>query len=208
MSANFNLYFVCATRNYDLQSFIQKAGDLSITELRINGRGDDLGLLVLDDSTAIVSQGKRAGNTANLHLYKVAVPIPVDEEETAVEEAEDSAALAIAKADSIAAYEANQTVNATGDKGKKSWVTDNTSEPRAYTGYSLIVCGFLDRGLAENLLESFSGWAPQAFLSRYNSKYNVVHSVRAHRNDANKAISSVNYRDYRAWVLSGGLKRI
>ena len=56
MGANFNLYFARATRNYGLLSFIQKAGDLSITELRINGRGDDFDLLILDDSTAIVSQ--------------------------------------------------------------------------------------------------------------------------------------------------------
>ena len=208
VGANFNLYFARATRNYGLQSLMQKAGDSAITELPINGRGDDFGLLILDDSTAIVSQSKRAGSPANLHLYKVAAPIPVAEVEVAVEEAVDSAALAIAKADSIAAYEASQTASAKGDKGTKSWVTDNTPEPGTSAGYSLIVGGFLDRDLAENFLETINGWAPEAFLSRYNGKYYVVHSVHANRDDANKAKGSVNNRDYRAWVLSRGLKSI
>jgi len=207
VGANFNLYFARSTRNYGLQGFMQKAGDSEITELPINGRGDDFGLLILDDSTAIVSQSKRAGSPANLHLYKVAAPIPMTEE-VAVEEAEDSAALAIAKADSIAAFEASQTASTKGDKESKSWVTDNTPEPGTSAGYSLIVGGFLDRDLAESFLEGIVGWAPEAFLSRYNGKYYVVHSVHSNRDDATKAKTSVNNRDYRAWVLSRGLKTI
>ena len=207
VGANLNLYFARGTRNYGLQGFMQKAGDSEITELPINGRGDDFGLLILDDSTAIVSQSKRAGSPANLHLYKVAAPIPMTEE-VAVEEAVDSAALAIAKADSIAAFEASQTASTKGDKESKSWVTDNTPEPGTSAGYSLIVGGFLDRDLAESFLEGIVGWAPEAFLSRYNGKYYVVHSVHSNRDDATKAKTSVNNRDYRAWVLSRGLKTI
>jgi hypothetical protein len=172
-------------------------------------------LIILDDSTAVLSQSKRPGTAANLHLYKVAAPIPEDttsivEEE--VEEALDSAAIATAKADSIAAYNASQIAEgpATSKDGKdtKTWTTDNSPEPGTTSGYSLIVGGFVERDLADNFLESISGWAPEAFLSRHNKKYYVVHSVHQTRADADKAKASVNNRNYRAWVLSKGLKTL
>ena len=206
MGPNLTIFFSRSTRNYGLQGMMHKAGDSAVVELPVNGRGDDFGLIVLDDSTAIFSQSKRAGTPANLHLYKVAAPIPV-EEAVVVEEAVDSAALAIAKADSIAAYEASQMAAAPKDeKNTKTWTTDNTPEPGTTSGYSLIVGGFVERDLADNFLESISGWAPEAFLSRYNKKYYVVHSVHSTRADADKAKASVNNRDYRAWVLGRGLK--
>ena len=206
MGPNLTIFFSRSTRNYGLQGMMHKAGDSAVVELPVNGRGDDFGLIVLDDSTAIFSQSKRAGTPANLHLYKVAAPIPV-EEVVVVEEAVDSAALAIAKADSIAAYEASQMAAAPKDeKNTKTWTTDNTPEPGTTSGYSLIVGGFVERDLADNFLESISGWAPEAFLSRYNQKYYVVHSVHSTRADADKAKASVNNRDYRAWVLGRGLK--
>ena len=66
----------------------------------------------------------------------------------------------------------------------------------------------MERDLADNFLESISGWAPETFLSRYNKKYYVVHSVHNTRADADKAKASINKRDYRAWMLSNGLKGI
>ena len=202
MGPKLSLFFARSSRNYGLQGMMHKAGDSAVAELPVNSRGDDFGMIVLDDSTAIFSQSKRPGSPANLHLYKVAAPIPVDSSALAVEETVDNAALAIAKADSIAAYEASQTAAAPKDaKNTKTWTTDNSPEPGTSKGYSLIVGGFLDRDLAENFLESISGWAPEAFLSRYNQKYYVVHSVHSTRADADRAKASVNNRDYRAWVL-------
>ena len=215
MGTNLTLFFSRSSRNYGLQGFMFTPGDSSAVELPTNGRGDDFGLIILDDSTAVLSQSKRPGTAANLHLYKVAAPIPEDttsivEEE--VEEALDSAAIATAKADSIAAYNASQIAEgpATSKDGKdtKTWTTDNSPEPGTTSGYSLIVGGFVERDLADNFLESISGWAPEAFLSRHNKKYYVVHSVHQTRADADKAKASVNNRNYRAWVLSKGLKTL
>lgn len=215
MGPNLTLFFSRSSRNYGLQGMMHKAGDSAVAELPINGRGDDFGLIILDDSTAVLSQSKRPGTAANLHLYKIAAPIPEDTtavaEETA-EESVDSAAIAVAKADSIAAYNASQTAAAATTpkdaKDTKTWTTDNSPEPGTTSGYSIIVGGFVERDLADNFLESISGWAPEAFLSRYNKKYYVVHSVHSTRGDADKAKASVNKRDYRAWVLSKGLKTI
>jgi hypothetical protein len=122
---------------------------------------------------------------------------------------EDSLTIAALKADSIAAFNlANATENAAPNAKSTKWVTDNTPEPGTTSGYSLIVGGFVDRDLAEGFLESIVGWAPEAFLSRYNQKYYVVHSIHNYRDDANAAKASVNNRDYRAWVLSKGLKSL
>lgn len=66
----------------------------------------------------------------------------------------------------------------------------------------------MDHDLAEGFLESIVGWASEAFLTRYNEKYYIVHSVHKYRDDANAAKASVNKRDYRAWVLSKGLQTL
>ena len=203
MGPNLTLFFSRSTRNYGLQGFMHKAGDSTVAELPLNSRGDDFGMIILDDSTAIVSQSKRPGTAANLHLYKILAPVPAD---TAAEESLDSAAIAIAKADSIAAYDASQMAASKNTNDTKTWTTDNSPEPATTSGYSLIVGGFVDRDLADSFLESISGWAPNAFLSRHNKKYYVVHSVHQNRGDADKAKTAVNNRDYRAWVLSKGLQ--
>jgi len=120
-------------------------------------------------------------------------------------------ALVLAKADSIAAFNSSETAMASQEndaKDSKTWTTDNSPEPGTTSGFSIIVGGFVERDLADNFLESISGWAPEAFLSRYNKKYYVVHSVHKNREDAEKAKASVNNRDYRAWVLSKGLIEI
>ena len=120
--------------------------------------------------------------------------------------------MAALKADSIAAYDlanADTPDKKESAKGKSNtWVTDNRPESGTTSGYSIIVGGFVERDLAEGFLESIVGWAPEAFLSRYNEKYYVVHSVHEYREDANSAKASVNNRDYRAWVLSKGLKTL
>ncbi len=205
MGPNLTLFFSRSTRNYGLQGFMHKAGDSTVAELPLNNRGDDFGMIILDDSTAIVSQSKRPGSAANLHLYKILQPAPLD---TAAEESLDSAAIAIAKADSIAAYEASQLAASENTNDAEAWITDNSEEPPTTSGYSLIVGGFIDRDLADNFLASISGWAPDAFLSRHNDKYYVVHSVHENRSAANRAKTAVNNRDYRAWVLGKGLQEI
>lgn len=205
MGPNLTLFFSRSTRNYGLQGFMHKAGDSTVAELPLNNRGDDFGMIILDDSTAIISQSKRPGSAANLHLYKISQPAPLD---TATEKSLDSAAIAIAKADSIAAYEASQLAVSENTNDAEAWITDNSEEPSTTSGYSLIVGGFIDRDLADSFLASISGWAPDAFLSRHNDKYYVVHSVHENRSDANRAKTVVNNRDYRAWVLGKGLQEI
>jgi hypothetical protein len=208
-SEDLDLFFSRGSRNYGLQLYHHGAGDTTPVAMALNNRGDDFGLVLLNDSTALLSQSKRAGSLTNLHLYSTPPPPPVDTAALAAQAIEDSLTMAALKADSIAAFNlanASEKAAPTG-KGKK-WVTDNTPEPGTTSGYSLIVGGFVDRDLAEGFLESIVGWAPEAFLSRFNEKYYVVHSVHKYRDDASAAKASVNKRDYRAWVLSMGLKSI
>ena len=208
-SEDLDLFFSRASRNYGLQLYHHGAGDTTPVAMALNNRGDDFGLVLLNDSMALLSQSKRGGSLTNLHLYSTPPPPPVDTAALAAQALEDSLTMAALKADSIAAFNlanASEKAAPTG-KGTK-WVTDNTPEPGTTSGYSLIVGGFVDRDLAEGFLESIVGWAPEAFLSRYNKKYYVVHSVHKYRDDANAAKASVNKRDYRAWVLSKGLQTL
>ena len=210
-SEDLDLFFSRASRNYGLQLYHHGAGDSTPVAMALNNRGDDFGLVMLNDSTALFSQSKRAGSPTNLHIYSLPIPPPpppVDTAALAAQALEDSLSAAALKADSIAAFNlANSANQATAGKGKK-WVTDNTPEPGTTSGYSIIVGGFVDRDLADGFLESILGWAPEAFLSRYNDKYYVVHSMHKSRDDANAAKASVNNRDYRAWVLGKGLKSL
>ena len=210
-SEDLDLFFSRASRNYGLQLYHHGAGDSTPVAMALNNRGDDFGLVLLNDSTALFSQSKRAGSPTNLHIYSLPIPPPpppVDTAALAAQALEDSLTAAALKADSIAAFNlANSSDQATAGKGKK-WVTDNTPEPGTTSGYSIIVGGFVDRDLAEGFLESIVGWAPEAFLSRYNDKYYIVHSVHNYREDASAAKASVNNRDYRAWVLGRGLKTL
>lgn len=208
-SEDLDLFFSRSSNNYGLQLYHHGAADSTPAAMALNNRGDDFGLVLLNDSTALFSQSKRAGSPTNLHIYSLPIPPPpppVDTAALAAQALEDSLTAAALKADSIAAFNlANSSNQATTSKDKK-WVTDNTPEPGTTSGYSIIVGGFVDRDLADGFLESIVGWAPEAFLSRYNEKYYIVHSVHKYRDDANTAKASVNKRDYRAWVLSRGLK--
>ncbi|CAI8172135.1 MAG: Uncharacterised protein [Cryomorphaceae bacterium] len=210
-SEDLDLFFARSSNNYGLQLYHHGMGDSTPVAMALNNRGDDFGLVLLNDSTALFSQSKRAGSPTNLHIYSLPIPPPpppVDTAALAAQALEDSLTMAALKADSIAAFNlANSSDQATAGKGKK-WVTDNTPEPGTTSGYSVIVGGFVDRDLADGFLESILGWAPEAFLSRYNDKYYIVHSVHNYREDASAAKASVNNRDYRAWVLSRGLKSL
>ena len=208
-SEDLDLFFSRASRNYGLQLYHHGDGDTTPVAMALNNRGDDFGLVLLNDSMALLSQSKRGGSLTNLHLYSTPPPPPVDTAALAAQALEDSLTIAALKADSIAAFNlANTSEKASPSTKGKKWVTDHTPEPGTTSGYSLIVGGFVDRDLAEGFLESIVGWAPEAFLSRYNEKYYVVHSVHNYRDDASAAKASVNKRDYRAWVLSKGLKSL
>ena len=211
-STDLDLYFSRASRNYGLQLYAHGEGDTLAQPVALNNRGDDFGLVFMSDSTLLVSQSKRPGSLSNLHIYSLPIPPPpppVDTAALAAQALEDSLTIAALKADSIAAFNlANASENASPSTKGKKWGTDHTPEPGTTSGYSLIVGGFVDRDLAEDFLESIVGWAPEAFLSRYNEKYYVVHSIHNYRDDANAAKASVNKRNYRAWVLSKGLKSL
>jgi len=210
-SEDLDLFFSRASKNYGLQLYKHSAGDSTPVAMALNNRGDEFGLVLLNDSTALFSQSKRPGSSTNLQLYSLPIPPPppIDTAALAAQALEDSITIAALKADSIAAFNlANASENAAPSAKGTKWVTDNTPEPGTTSGYSLIVGGFIDRDLAEGFLESIVGWAPEAFLSRYNEKYYVVHSIHNYRDDANAAKASVNNRDYRAWVLSKGLQTL
>ena len=211
-SEDLDLFFSRASKNYGLQLYQHSAGDSTPVAMALNNRGDEFGLVLLNDSTALFSQSKRPGSSTNLQLYSLPIPPPpppIDTAALAAQALEDSITIAALKADSIAAFNlANASENAASSTKGKKWVTDHTPEPGTTSGYSLIVGGFVDRDLAEGFLESIVGWAPEAFLSRYNEKYYVVHSIHNYRDDANAAKASVNNRDYRAWVLSKGLQSL
>lgn len=216
--------FSRATRNYGLQLYTLAAGDTIATAMEINGRGDDMGLLQLNDTTFLASQAKRKGGVANFMFYSPlqkpkAEPLAV---ETVDSTATDSTAIAAAETGSEATdndeatvtEEAETTTVATTTKPaskpkKNTWVTDNTPEPGTVKGYSIIVGGFVERKLADNFLDKISNdWAPEAFISRYNNKYYVVHSMHKYREDANAAKASVNDSGNRAWILSTGLQSL
>ena len=211
-STDLDLYFSRASRNYGLQLYAHGEGDTLAQPVALNNRGDDFGLVFMSDSTLLVSQSKRPGSLSNLHIYSLPIPPPpppVDTAALAAQALEDSLTIAALKADSIAAFNlANASENAAPSTKGKKWGTDHTPEPGTTSGYSLIVGGFVDRDLAEDFLESIVGWAPEAFLSRYNEKYYVVHSIHNYRDDANAAKASVNKRNYRAWLLSKGLQSL
>ena len=207
--------FSRATRNYGLQLHTLAPGDTAATALAINGRGDDMGLLQINDSTYMAAQGKRKGGVSNFMFY---TPLPeptsvLAAEETIDSTATDSTAIVAAteqEADATLASEETQpSSKATAQSKKNTWVTDETPEPSTVKGYSIIVGGFVERNLAENFLNDISNdWAPEAFLSRYNDKYYVVHSMHKSRTEANAAKASINDKGNRAWILSTGLQSL
>ena len=213
--------FSRATRNYGLQLYTLTAGDTIAAAMEINGRGDDMGLLQLNDTTFMAAQAKRKGGVANFMFYSPlqkpkAEPLAVETVDSTVT---DSTALAATEtentADESTAMEDGETASvATTTKPvskpkKNTWVTDNTPEPGTVKGYSIIVGGFVERNLADNYLDKISkDWAPEAFISRYNNKYYIVHSIHKYREDANAAKASVNASGNRAWILSTGLQSL
>ena len=216
-STDLDLYFSRSSRNYGLQLYALGDGDTLAQPVALNNRGDDFGLLFLNDSTLLASKSKRPGSAANLHIYSLPIPPPpppLDAAALAAQALEDSLTMAALKADSIAAYElanANTPGEKESAKGKgksNTWITVNSPEPGTTSGYSIIVGGFVDHDHAEGFLESIVGWAPEAFLSLYNKKFYVVHSVHKYREDANSAKVSVLNRNYHAWVLTKGLKTL
>jgi len=216
-STDLDLYFSRSSRNYGLQLYALGDGDTLAQPVALNNRGDDFGLLFLNDSTLLVSKSKRSGSAANLHIYSLPIPPPpppLDTAALAAQALEDSLTMSALKADSIAAYElANADTpgkkeSAKGKGKNNTWITVNSPEPGTTSGYSIIVGGFVDHDHAEGFLESILGWAPEAFLSLYNKKFYVVHSVHKYREDANSAKVSVLNRNYHAWVLSKGLKTL
>ena len=207
--------FSRATRNYGLQLHTLAPGDTAATALAINGRGDDMGLLQINDSTYMAAQGKRKGGVSNFMFY---TPLPeptpaLVAEETTDSTATDSTAIAAATEQetdaTLASEETQPSTKATAQTKKNTWVTDETPEPGTVKGYSIIVGGFVERNLAENFLQNIANdWAPEAFLSRYNNKYYVVHSMHKSRTEANAAKASINDKGNRAWILSTGLQSL
>ena len=205
--------FSRATRNYGLQLHIVAPGDTAATALSINGRGDDMGLLQINDTTFMAAQSKRKGGVSNFMFYTLLPkPTPVQ----VVEETTDSTALAAVVEEidgAIASDPTEETTTASISEGtapkKNTWVTDDTPEPGTVKGYSIIVGGFIERGLADKFLNEITKeWAPGAFLSRYNDKYYVVHSMHKSRTEANAAKAAINDKGKRAWILSTGLQSI
>ena len=207
--------FSRATRNYGLQLHTLAPGDTAATALAINGRGDDMGLLQINDSTFMAAQGKRKGGVSNFMFYTpLPEPTPVlAAEETTDSTATDSTALATATQETdsgqISSSTSDTEQSETATPKRNTWVTDETPEPGTVKGYSIIVGGFVERNLAENFLNDISNdWAPEAFLSRYNDKYYVVHSMHKSRTEANATKASINDKGNRAWILSTGLQSL
>ena len=210
--------FSRATRNYGLQLHIVSPGDTAATALAINGRGDDMGLLQINDTTFMAAQSKRKGGVSNFMFYTLLPkPTPVQVvEEITDSTAMDSTALAAVVEEidgAIASDPTEETTTASISEAtapkKNTWVTDDTPEPGTIKGYSIIVGGFIERGLADKFLNEITKeWAPEAFLSRYNDKYYVVHSMHKSRTEANAAKAAINDKGNRAWILSTGLQSI
>ena len=207
--------FSRTTRNYGLQLHTIAPGDTVATALAINGRGDDMGLLQINDSTYMAAQGKHKGGVSNFMFY---TPLPeptlvLAAEETTDSTATDSTALSTAAQESDSEQTSSSTSNPEESEvstpKKNTWVTDETPEPGTVKGYSIIVGGFVERGLADKFLNDIANdWAPKAFLSRYNDKYYVVHSMHKSRTEANAAKASINDEGNRAWILSTGLQSL
>ena len=194
---NLNIYFSRSTRNYGLQNFAWQAKDSTITEFPNNGRGDDFAVIVLNDSTLIMSQSKRPGTTSNLHLFTVIPP------ETAV---------ATEEANTKTKSEAEETPK-TEEESKTIAVTSSSATaqepPKVSSGnYSIIIGGFNTVDHAQTFLDGIGAWAPKAFISPYNNKFYVVHSIHGSKTTATKAREIVKRNGHSAWVLSKGLKSL
>ena len=81
--------------------------------------------------------------------------------------------------------------------------------PKVSSGnYSIIIGGFNTVDHAQTFLDGIGAWAPKAFISPYNDKFYVVHSVHGSKTSAKKARAIVKRNGHSAWVLSKGLNGI
>ena len=226
---NNTLAYSRSTKNYGLQLFTWTIGDTAGVEMNLNGRGDDFNLIVVDDSTAMISQSKRKADAANFVFYRIPALEPAMEAvaiELADTTAQDSTLASTetlpTESDSLASTVspraeentavASKTTEESAAESKPSktstkWVTDDTPASGSTAGFSLIVGGFLDQENAEAFLEGISGWAPESFIARHNDKYYVVHSVSNSRDQAESRKAGVTKRGNRAWILSLGLQK-
>ena len=194
---NLNVYFSRSTRNYGLQNFAWQAKDSTIMEFPNNGRGDDFAVIVLNDSTLMMSQSKRPGTASNLHLFTVIPPEP---------------AVATEEANTETTSKAEETPK-TEEESKTIAVTSGSTPaqepPKVSSGnYSIIIGGFNTVDHAQTFLDGIGAWAPKAFISPYNDKFYVVHSVHGSKTAAKKARAIVKRNGHSAWVLSKGLNGI
>ncbi len=191
---NLNIYFSRSTKNYGLQNFAWQAKDSTIMEFANNGRGDDFAVIVLNDSTLIMSQSKRPGTASNLHLFRVLPPEPTVAAEEPKTEAKPE------PKETEKAEENSKTIAATSNS------TTPSEPPKASSGnYSIIIGGFNTVDHAQTFLDGIGAWAPKAFIAPYNGKFYVVHSVHVSKTSANKAREIVKRNGHSAWVLSKGL---
>lgn len=230
--------FSRGTKNYGLQLYSADMTKKTVELMEINGRGDDFGLLVVNDTCALLSQSKRKKSVANFTVYKTTPPASARKNNVAPQETDteewDQADLfagmdpadAIAMQDSIDAYNMAQAAGASeargesydsyeesfdgggSDQGANTWVTDNSPSAGTTNGYSVIVGGFISRKLANQFLEDIRPWAPQVFLSRHNDKYYVVHSVHGSFSSAKEVRGGIRDQGNRAWILPGRLGRM
>jgi len=197
-------------------------GDSIAQILSINGRGDDMGLLQLNDTTLMAAQSKRKGSVANFKFYSplsktkslVLTTEVIDSTDNEIiatlDSDENTEGSANAKNNEVVSTEDNGGVNASKtSSGKISWVTDHEPVASTNRGFSLIVGGFIKKQLAYQYLDRISNdWAPEAFLARYNDKYYVVHSIHSTRSEADMAKAMVNNKGNRAWILRSGLRKL
>ena len=169
--------FSRGTKNYGLQLYSADMTKKTVELMEINGRGDDFGLIVVNDTCALLSQSKRKKSVANFTVYKTTPstlcrkkqqrPSNTDAEEW--DRADLFAGMdpadAIAMQDSIDAYNMAQAAGASeargesydsyeesfdggSDQGANTWVTDDSPSAGTTNGYSVIVGGFISRKLA------------------------------------------------------------
>jgi hypothetical protein len=219
---NQTIGFSRSSRNYGLQLHTLELGDSIARILSINGRGDDMGLLQLNDTTLMAAQSKKKGGVANFNFYSP-MPKPKSLVSTAKDlDTTDNENMAMLDSDEntgdLANTNNNQVVSTEENGGlegsknsaaKTSWVTDHEPAARNNRGFSLIVGGFIEKELAYQFLDRISNdWAPEAFLARYNDKYYVVHSIHSTRSEADMAKTVVNNKGNRAWILRSGLSKL
>lgn len=206
---NQTIGFSRSSRNYGLQLYTLELGDSIARILSINGRGDDMGLLQLNDTTLMAAQSKRKESVANFNFYSPLSKTKSLALTTEVIDSADNKIIATPDSDENTEGSASGLKGSKTSPAKKSWVTDDESAAGTTRGFSLIVGGFIEKQLAYQFLDRISNdWAPEAFIARYNDKYYVVHSIHSTRSEADMAKSAVNNKGNRAWILRSALRKL